>query len=183
MQLTKVQFVENRGLVFWMHDCMVYMCLFCPEHGKKLRGFTHGAGWWVWARYRWHLHKLWSSSWGLSSWYIPRLAIGWQNFLSWYWFARLQSLQCWFYWPSLYISNHSALRRGMFKTTQPYLWGILLIRNYTVDLLIPSLINSKIPWCFLTQYIIYYKTVIFENVVYNHNLSDKFLKWIWCVCI
>lgn len=94
MQLTKVQFVENRGLVFWMHDCMVYMCLFCPEHGKKLRGFTHGAGWWVWARYRWHLHKLWSSSWGLSSWYIPRLAIGWQNFLPWYWFARLQSLQC-----------------------------------------------------------------------------------------
>lgn len=64
----------------------------------------------------------------------------------------------------------------MFKTTQPYLWGILLIRNYTVDLLIPSLINSKIPWCFLTLYIIYYKTVIFENVVYNHNLSDKFLK-------
>lgn len=96
MQLTKVQFVENRGLVFWMHDCMVYMCLFCPEHGKKLRGFTHRAGWWVWARYRWHLHKLWSSSWGLSSWYIPRLAIGWQNFLSWYWFARLQSLQFYF---------------------------------------------------------------------------------------
>lgn len=64
----------------------------------------------------------------------------------------------------------------MFKTTQPYLWGILLVRNYTVDLLIPSLINSKTPWCFLTLYIIYYKTVIFENVVYNHNLSDKFLK-------
>lgn len=58
-------------MIVSMHECMVCVSV-CSEHGKKLRGFTDRARRWPWTRYRWPLHKLWSSPRGLSSYFTDQ---------------------------------------------------------------------------------------------------------------